>query len=559
MLLQQADQLAELLPVGLLMLNANLKCTYVNGKWCEMGGVSVAQSLEDGWLNSIHWDDIERLRDDLETSAQSGAGFTVEVKITTSAARVVWAQLEGRARFGLNGQFEGYITTVTDISNQMQAKAALADLANIDPLTRLPNRNCFRQRLAGALGSASPENQVALLYLDLDDFKIVNDSLGHEYGDELLRIVARRMGHALRAGDFVARLGGDEFVVVIQGAPGDQGLKRVGSKLIDSLSQPYHIEQRTLKVGVSIGIAATCDHSTDAQHLLSAADEAMYEAKRAGKNQLCLHQVGTKGNAEKTLQQRLADAIEQHEFQLAFQPEFNAETGRICGCEALLRWHCEGIGNVPPEEFLPLIEGSEQMQTLSGWVISSACATLSDWLDHGLISDNFVMAVNLSPDLVTDEAFAKYFVNCIKAAGVATQHLCVEITEAGMIRDHQACKTVLEHFRAQGLKITLDDFGRGFAALNHLRKFPLDSVKIDRGSVRSLVDSENDRDMLSCIVNLAERLGLRVVAKGIDTPEALDTLQQLNCTALQGFELSKPLTYEQMEVLLQRCLMRAAS
>lgn len=540
--LRQLDILAELVPVGILALDRSLACVFVNGRWCDLSGLNYEESWRDGWQDAVLFDDRERFLEAIVSGAEEATGVAVDVRLRTPLGRVTWVKFEARAQFDYRGRFDGYVATVTDVSDHIQTQKELLDRANYDLLSHLPNRSCFEEQLTEALTHCGEGRNLALLYVDLDDFKDVNDTLGHDSGDEVIRIVAQRMRNVVRAGDLVGRLGGDEFAILLYDMEEPANAGMVADKVIAALTETIRLQDQRVQIGASIGIATTDDRLMKADLFMKLADKAMYHAKRRGKNR---YQFATGSGADDVasnadLRADVRRAVRDEEFELYFQPQFAAHSGTMQACEALIRWRHPESGVLPPAHFLPILEELDLLTPVTAWVVSTACRQLAQWRAEELVADDFAMAVNVQGDLFHAPHAVEMILECVRAAGIPPHCLCIEITETAIIHDEGECRSALEKLRLEGLRIALDDFGTGYSSLNHLRQFRVDTVKIDHSFLSSVTESRSDRDVTRLIVQLARRLGLQVVAEGVDSEEKLDVLRELGCDGMQGFLYGEP-------------------
>lgn len=540
--LRQLDILAELVPVGILALDRSLACVFVNGRWCDLSGLNYEESWRDGWQDAVLFDDRERFLEAVVGGAEKATGVAVDVRLRTPLGRVTWVKFEARAQFDYRGEFDGYVATVTDVSDHIETQKELLDRANYDLLSHLPNRSCFEAQLAEALAHCGEDHGLALLYVDLDDFKDVNDTLGHDSGDEVIRIAAQRMRNVVRAGDLVGRLGGDEFAVLLYDIEQPANAGMVADKIIAALTETIRLQDQRVQIGASIGIATTDDRMMKPELFMKLADKAMYHAKRRGKNRYQFATSSGAGDAgsDADLRADVRRAVRDEEFELYFQPQFAAHSGNMQACEALIRWRHPESGVLPPGHFLPILEELDLLTPVTAWVVSTACKQLAQWRADNLVADDFAMAVNVQGDLFHAPHAVDMILECVRSAGIPPHCLCIEITETAIIHDEGECRSALERLRLEGLRIALDDFGTGYSSLNHLRQFRVDTVKIDHSFLRSVTESRSDRDVTRLIVQLARRLGLQVIAEGVDTEEKLNVLRELGCDGMQGFLYGEP-------------------
>ncbi len=415
-------------------------------------------------------------------------------------------------------------------------------LARYDPLTGLINRFLFGDRLQSAINRAKREGGiVALMFLDLDEFKSVNDHYGHGVGDELLKQVADRLKESVRASDTVARLGGDEFTVILEGAQRVEDAGQVATKIIRTLQEPFEVGPRQLRITTSIGISLYPMDGESSEDLLRDADIAMYSAKTAGRN---TYQYFTPELREQTSQRvalidGLREALEAgNELDLVYQPKFDSITGTVTGTEALIRWQHPRLGLIRPQRFIPVAEETDLIIPLGEWVLDRACAQVREWRDEGL---DLTMSVNVSNRQLRRGDLVDAVERSLETHGLPPDCLELEITEATLMGDVDLARRAIGRLRELGVGVSIDDFGTGYSSLSHLKRLPINSLKIDRAFVRDLDSSDDAVALSSAIIGLARSLGLDVIAEGVETRAQLDTLADLGCTKMQGFLVSHPL------------------
>jgi len=417
-----------------------------------------------------------------------------------------------------------------------RADEQMAWLARHDPLTGLANRNTFREVLAHAISRAHRDgSRVALLFVDLDHFKSVNDTLGHEVGDRLLQAVAGRLKGAVRDSDTVARLGGDEFTVILEALDDPSAATRVAEKIRECLSRPIKLGEADACVTPSIGVAVYPDSATDIDTLLRVADSAMYQVKNTGRNSV--HHSGDQGREGRhrshAMGLQLAHALERDEFKVQYQPKVELSTGRIIGAEALLRWYSGDLGLVGPGDFIPLAEQSGQIHRIGEFILRQACLQSAQWRRHGL--PPIPVAVNVSAKQLCGCDFPTLVGRVLDDSALHPDGLEIEITESVLISDVLACRDMLERLKNMGVRVGVDDFGTGYSSLANLKRLPLDVLKIDKSFIRDLVDSADDAAIVEAIIALGRSLRLDVVAEGVETVGQRDFLHARGCRCAQGF------------------------
>ena len=452
----------------------------------------------------------------------------------------------------------GYTLMCTDVTEQHKVAEIIQRQATYDSLTDLPNRRLFKDQLDKALATGKRHDHMgALLFLDLDNFKNINDSLGHSIGDVLLQEVAKRLKSSLREEDTVARLGGDEFVALLPEITDDadeiiNSVQKIADKVLQTLSMPYVIQLHTLHVTSSIGISVFPTGEEGPDDIMRQADTAMYRAKEAGRNTLKFFLPSMQQAAEEKLKVLgdLRQGIEQSEFLTYFQPQFDA--GRtLVGAEILIRWQHPERGLILPNEFIPLAEESGLILELGEYVLEVALEMLRSWLSAGMISSSFRVSVNISPLQFKQAKFVKNTEYMIGNSGLEPMGLTLEVTESMLLDDMESAVEKILALKKIGVRFAVDDFGTGYSSLAYLKSLPVDEIKIDRSFIRDAIQNDRDAALVEAIVNLASRLNLDAIAEGVDTKELYEYLKQLGCNAYQGYLFSKPLPQEDFQYFLK--------
>jgi diguanylate cyclase (GGDEF)-like protein/PAS domain S-box-containing protein len=459
--------------------------------------------------------------------------------------------LSGEPVFDEHGAFAGWRGVARDISERRRAEERIRWLALHDGLSGLPNRSMFGHILAHTIEAARRhERGFSLLFIDLDRFKTINDTLGHEAGDQLLCEVASRLKGALRASDVVARLAGDEFVALLDETDSASAAAAVAHKLLSTLAQPLRLGKHELRVTASIGIARYPQDGSDEATLLKNADLAMYLAKEAGKNNFQHYDAASRTAAMQRLsiEQQLRRALERHEFTLQFQAKLDLATDRIVGVEALLRWHNAELGAVTPAEFIPVAEETGLIVAIGRWVLHEACAQSMAWQREGL--PPVTMAVNLSPRQFSDPQLLDDIAAVLAETGLPPELLELEITEGMIMNDTERTIALLSQIKALGLSLAIDDFGTGYSSLAQLKRFPIDTLKVDRSFVRDITRNADDKAITEAIIMLGRKLSLTVIAEGVESRDQMTLLREQGCDQMQGYHFSKPLVPEQFAALM---------
>lgn len=433
-----------------------------------------------------------------------------------------------------------------DISHFKQTEEKLNHAALHDPLTGLANRAQLLHKLTEMVQSTRNGGGFAVMHLDMDGFKKVNDALGHEAGDKLIVEVGERLTALLRSSDLVARTGGDEFVLVLAGTHELDNVTALARKLLNVLHKPYDLMRNTLHLTASMGIALFPEHGGDADNLLKHADIAKTKAKQLGRNRWQIYGPEGTGVVEKRvhIEELMYAAIQNGEFEMHYQPLFYADSRRMAGVEALMRWNRPGQGTISPGEFIPIAEESGLIDFLGKWSLRVACHQVAEW--NRQWNAGLVASVNISPRQFFQEGIVTMVEEALTESGLPADCLSLEITEGALMHNPKAVAPLLDRMRANGVRISVDDFGTGYSSLSYLKRFPLTTLKIDYSFVRDLITDPNDRAIVSMIMGLAREMDLKVVAEGVETEEQLAFLTGRGCDIIQGYLLGRPVPAEEL-------------
>lgn len=450
------------------------------------------------------------------------------------------------------GLLVNYVASFTDITELKAQEARLNHMAHHDALTGLPNRTSLVERMTQAMTQAHRNGKrVAVMLLDLDNFKMINDTLGHHVGDLMLKVVAERLLESVRESDVVARLGGDEFVVVLPEIQEAEDASLVAEKLLTLFAEPFHIDGHKLTTSPSIGICLYPDDAIDVKDLLQQADMAMYHAKSCGKgNYQYFAQRMQLAVLQRTgLEQDLRTALTENQFELHYQPQVDLRTGLVTGVEALVRWRHPERGLVPPNEFIPIAEETGLILPLGDWILHEACRQLAEWQANGMRGVR--MSVNLSTRQFSDDRLPDRVMRILEGHNLSPECLDLEVTESMTMESPEKTISLMEKLSSQGLTLSVDDFGTGYSSLSYLKLFPIHTLKIDRAFVKDIETRQNDADICDVTVLLAHKLGLETVAEGVETDEQINYLLSIGCERIQGFRIAKPLPAAQAEAFIR--------
>lgn len=537
---------------GILIIDPQQRVQAVNPAFLTISGFEPADLLD-------------RPLDLFESGAHTNV-FVAEIWSTARDEGVWIGEATVRRRSGLpfaaalsvtavrapNGVLENLVLTVSDISQRKYQEHQIRYQASFDRLTDLPNRWLVSERLEEAIRRAHrTHNKVAILFIDLDRFKQVNDNLGHQAGDELLKLVARRLRNCTRIADTVGRLGGDEFLVVAPDVADRGAAARLADKIRHTLAEPFRIQGQELYCGASIGITLFPDDGDVADELLRNADLAMYHAKRNPPHVYMFYDREMRERTSFTLglECELRRAIAAKEFELHYQPKVELDGRRLVGAEALIRWRHPERNLISPNDFIPMAEETGLIWEIGGWTIKQACRQLAEWSERGIHVD--CLSVNLSPRQFQDARLIGFVETAVADAGIDPDRLELELTEGAMVGDIEKAITILNALKAIGVRLSIDDFGTGYSSLSYIKRFPIDTLKIDRSFVRDITRSSADPAIVGTIVNLAESLGFDTIAEGVETEQQADVLRAQRCTRVQGFLISRPLNVEGFEEFVQ--------
>jgi diguanylate cyclase (GGDEF)-like protein len=428
----------------------------------------------------------------------------------------------------------GWVATHEDITERRRADERIARLAHYDALTELPNRVLFREQLETELKRIVRGGQLAVLYIDIDQFKSVNDSLGHHIGDELLKSMAARLKACVRETDVVARLGGDEFAIVQTGIESTEDVTRLVTRVYEEIREPHDCLSHQITTDASIGIALAPQDGADLDQLLKSADLAMYGAKADGRRTYRFFEPGMdeRVKARHLLELDLRQAVKDSALEIHYQPTVDLRTHEVIGCEALLRWRHPERGMISPAEFIPIAEETGLINPLGDWVLATACAEAAKW------PEDVTLAVNVSPIQLNSQTLVLRIIGALAVSGLSPQRLEIEITEAVLIRDDESALAILHQLRELGIRIALDDFGTGYSSLSYLQRFPFDKIKIDRCFISDVADPDGSASIVEAVVNIATARNMLTTAEGVETPRQMELLAALGCSQMQGYLFS---------------------
>lgn len=544
---------------GLAILSPDGVFVFGNPAAAEMLG------LGEGDLCGLRPEDIrrERLREDGTPFPMDEFPPTVtlregrEVRNTivgyrSPEGKVVWVSMNTTPLLDGREQHSGVVITLTDMTERLAAQERIEFLAHHDPLTSLPNRLLLRDRAEQAQAHATrAQSRVALMFLDLDRFKTINDSLGHPVGDALLLAVVERLKACVRDSDTISRQGGDEFIILLNDVRDSEAASRVADKIHQRMAEPIVLGNQSLISSFSIGIALYPDDGVDFDSLLQKADTAMYDAKKSGRNshRFFTEQMNRQVVEHMTLETQLRCALERNEFVLHYQPQLDLQHGKIIGVEALIRWNNPESGLVPPCKFIPVAEESGLIVPIGAWVINEACRQAKTWQDAGL--PPFTVAVNLSAVQFRQHDLINTVINALVLSDLDAQWLELELTESILIQDAEATLDLVRRLKGLGVRLSVDDFGTGYSSLAYLKRFKVGKLKIDQSFIRDLVVDLEDAAIVRAIIEMARSLGLKTIAEGVETEELATLLRLAHCDEIQGYWFARPMPAAQLEAFVR--------
>lgn len=524
------------------------RLAFVNTAWTRITGQDAKECLGRPLLDFITEPGREGIEILLREWPQQD--YTAELGLALCPGETCWVEIQAHV-LREQGEPIGLIGSLDDVTERRQAQERLAHLAHHDALTGLPNRVLFADRLAQALIEAERHGRhVVVALADLDNFKDVNDSLGHLAGDRLLQAVAQRLEGAIRHGDTIARLAGDEFVFLLADMAHADDAAHVAGKILKALELPFLDEEREFFIGASLGLAIYPGDGSGPEELLRHADIAMYRAKERGKAgiQFYTSEMTAKTAARRELEHELRHALERDEFLLHYQPVVEAGTGRIMGAEALLRWQNPGRGMVMPGEFISVAEESGLIVPIGRWVLETACAQARAWREQGY---NLCVSVNLSARQFLENHLSETVSEVLGSSGLPAEYLKLEITETMLMRHTEEVIVNLLALRRLGVEIAIDDFGTHYSSFGYLKRFRADHLKIDRSFIEGVAEGSDDATIVHAMISMAHALGMRVVAEGVECAEQAARLRAQGCDQLQGYYFGKPQTAEALDALLR--------
>ena len=528
--------ISELPSPAILLLDQSGNTLYSNPGWQQLS----KNVTSENWLDAVHTSDVDEVRNAYQQAIQNKQPSQTDCRLKDAGSdnKPLWAGFQARPIYGDNGSFITCLCTFTDITAQRTTNETLEQLSLYDALTGLPNRSLLLQELQSAL---DPETagRFALVFIDLDGFKLINDTLGHTLGNSLISEVSQRINHCIKPTDLLARLGSDEFTVIVKEDEGEERAVKVAKDILEAIRKPIVVAKETVYVTASLGISISKPGITP-DKLIQQADVAMYNAKKRSGNtvQFHRHELTAKNRAKLIVSSHLHTALDKGEFRVFYQPQLNVLSNEICGSEALLRWKNPHLGTISPNIFIPLLEDRGLINQVGEWVLSQACHKQAQWRRDYNALDTTV-SVNVSSLQLRDRHFLNKLKRILDSSGLPADRLVLEITETALLDEYVTECHLLQDISGLGVKIAIDDFGTGYGSFLYLKKHPIDHIKIDKSFIDNLFNCEENKAITNSIIDLSHKLGKTVVAEGIDKQEELDFLMMRGCDFYQGFLSSR--------------------
>lgn len=550
---QRFNALTSVVPMAILQTDKDFNCSYINKTWEKYTGQSEEQSLRQGWLSAIKNLDTNDLLLEIIRSISHSNNFKSEAELVTITGQSLWVSINVVGLFNDRFEVTGFIFTMLDISAERSHSKKLQRMANYDHLTGLSNRAFFTDRLTLALARVPRHGISALMFLDLDRFKNINDTLGHHVGDLVIQEVAKRLKSVVRDEDSIARLGGDEFAIIFTDLMTEKVIAPIANKIVSAVNLPFNIEGKSMMLSCSVGVAIATEHNMEPSDILRKADLALYRAKDSGRNQYCFYESALEKDLS-LLNYLTTDLNNLHHsgFSFVLQPLIEATTENVMGFEALARWSNIELGPVGPDTFIPTMEDNGLIQAFSEWLFYEVIAQAKAWIDEKLLIFPQKISINLSVKQLHLVEFADSVIALFEKEKIQPSWFTLEVTETAFIQDPALAGQNLNKLKNAGFLIALDDFGTGYSSLGLLRQMPLNYIKIDKSFVMDILRDNEAEKIVLAIIGLGKMLGLGLVAEGVEDIQTKDWLVEQGCLCHQGYYFHKPLTQVHASQLLKK-------
>ncbi len=536
-------------PVGVFQTDEEGQYTYVNARWREITNIYDIHLTQEAWIKTLHPEERFQVLSRWRESLSKGEEFRMEYRLLRDDGEDVNVICNAKPLYDASDKITGYLGSLSDISELKSVQSQLEQLALYDPLTKLANRHLFRNRLEKAIKQSEREkNSLAILFLDIDHFKKINDTMGHDQGDELLKAIAHRLRFCTRPGDTVARMGGDEFTILVPEIHHAQEADAIARKVLDVLKVPIRLTGLEVIITTSIGITIGLSDAQDANSLMKNADLAMYRAKSQGRDnyKFFSDEMNMELTKQLAVEGEIRQGLERDEFELYYQPKIDLEKDSLIGFEALIRWNHPTKGIISPLEFIPVAEDSGLILPIGEWVLKTACEQIKEFTDRGILQETGHVAVNLSPRQFHDSNLVTIIQEFIARSQIKSNQLEIEITESLLMDNMESTISTLEALKKLGVILAIDDFGTGYSSLNYLKRLPIHILKVDRSFVTDIPIDNDDMEITAAVIAMAHKLGLKVVAEGVEQEAQAAFLKENNCDFVQGFYYGQPMSVTEL-------------